>query len=118
MKIRLSGIYLIKNIEEDLFYIGLSTDIFSRWSTHYTHLKINKHSSSEFQSLFNRSNLTDWTFSILEVSSETEFRKKSGLKGMALKKAFRDYLVSRERFWMSQYEKSKSLNADNKFFLN
>lgn len=116
MKIKVSGIYMIQNKSTGLYYIGLSTDIFSRWQSHYTQLKIKKHSSQRFQDLFNKTPFTDWSFNILEVVSESVFRQTSDVPRKKLKSAYKSYLLERERHWMSMYEKSFCLNQDDKFF--
>lgn len=116
MKIKLSGIYIITNKSTKQYYIGMSTDIFARWSSHYSHLKIHKHTSPKFFELWNKSNPTDWSFEILEVVSITEYKLVTSFKGSRLTTEFRKHLVSREKWWMGQYPKCFSLNHNDKFF--
>lgn len=115
LKIKLAGIYMIKI--GDYYYIGKSLDILSsRWQTHYTLLKLNKHHSPLLQEKFNEFGVISMTFSILEYISITEFKKVSKTKGKELNKMFNRYLLQREKFWMSQYSVNFCLNKDNKYF--
>lgn len=114
-KIKLASIYKIEHIS-GYYYIGLSIDTFSRWSNHYTTLKLNNHSSTNLQNLFNSTRIEDWTFSILEYISITDHRKETGLKGKSLNDSFRKHLLKREKYWMSQYSINFALNKDNKHF--
>lgn len=114
--IQMAGIYKIENIKTGYYYIGLSVDIFSRWSSHYSSIKTNKHSSTAFTKHWNDTEPQDWQFIILEYISLTEYRKEHGLKGKALKDSFRKHLISKEREWMSKYSINYSLNKDNKYF--
>ena len=116
MKIKLSGIYCIKHPETELLYIGKSLDIFSRWSSHYTNLYINKHSSTRLLELFNTHPVTEFQFSVLEYCSKTDFKKEHNYKGKELNKQFNKYLHSRERYHMSLYSSQLALNKNNKQF--
>ena len=117
MKKKFAGIYSITSRSTGLIYIGLSTDIFSRWSSHFTHLLLQKHSSKRFQELWNTLPKEDWIFQILEVMSLSEWRVESGLKGKKLELSFKRELIRRERVWMGKYSREWVLNADTKYFL-
>ena len=71
--IKMAGIYKIENIQTGYYYIGLSVDIFNRWSSHYTSIKSNKHSSPLLTKHWNETEPQDWRFSILEYISITEY---------------------------------------------
>ena len=117
----MAGIYKIENIKTGYYYIGLSVDIFSRWSSHYTSIKTNKHSSTAFMQHWNETEPSQWIFSILEYVSLTEWKialKNEGnqLKGKALKDSFRKHLIKKEREWMKKYSINLALNKDSKYF--
>ena len=116
IKIKLSGIYKIEHIDSGMVYIGKSLDIFSRWSSHYTNIKFQKHTSILLQQYLTEYPLESFSFMVLEYVSKTEYKKQSKLKGKAFNKQFNTYLHSRERYWMSQYDIKLSLNKNNKQF--
>jgi hypothetical protein len=115
IKIKCGGIYKIEH-QSGYYYVGLSSDCMSRWSSHYTALKLNKHSSPKFQQLWNKSEPSEWFFSILEWVSITEFKKVSQIKGKKAEIEFRKLLLSKEREWMMKFSKNWCLNADDKHF--
>lgn len=114
-QIKLAGIYKIEHIT-GYYYIGLSVDIFNRWSSHYTNIKNLKHSSTEFQTLWVNSKPSDWSFSILEYVSITEYKKQSQKRGKSLDADFRKYLLKLEKQWMFKYSINYCLNKDKKHF--
>jgi hypothetical protein len=115
VQIKIAGIYKIEHIS-GYYYIGLSVDIFSRWSSHYINIKTMKHSSTEFQSLWLNSKPSDWSFCILEYVSITEYKNLSKMKGKSLQTNFRRHLLKLEKQWMSKYSINYSLNKDKKHF--
>jgi hypothetical protein len=115
IKIKLCGIYKIEHIS-GYYYLGLSKSILDRWQSHYTDIKISKHSSTELQNLFKSTRIEDWTFSILEHISVSDLKKEIGLKGLEFDKYLRRHLLNREKWWMSQYSVNFSLNKNNKNF--
>jgi hypothetical protein len=114
LKVKLSGIYKISI--GDFYYIGKSVDTFSRWSSHYTLLKLNKHHSPELQSKFNELGIASLTFSILEYVSITEYKKVSQMKGKELKTQFNRHLFNLEKKWMKSHSNNFALNKNNKDF--
>ena len=112
---KISGIYCIQHIS-GYYYIGMSVDVFSRWSNHYTDIKNNKHSSTEFMELWNTTEPPEWTFSILEYVSITEHKKTSQMKGKALEKSFRTLLLKKEKEWMKKHSINWALNKNKKHF--
>lgn len=67
--------------------------------------------------LWNSTEPPEWTFSILEYHSLTEFKSiNPELKGTELKKQFNRYQLAREKIVMKQYSINYSLNKDNKHF--
>jgi predicted GIY-YIG superfamily endonuclease len=116
IKVKLGGIYIITHEPSEKFYIGMSIDIFSRWGSHYTSIKKASHSSTEFMKLFFDSNISDWSFRIIESHSFTKYKNDNKLKGQCAVSAFRTFLLSREKYIMSQYSKNFCLNKNNKWF--
>jgi hypothetical protein len=115
-RIKIGGIYKIEHIS-GYYYIGMSIDIFSRWSSHYNSIKIGKHSSPLFVSLFLSSRIEEWTFTILEYSSTTEFKKTASWKNnKEFETAYRRWLCLRERHHMSTHSKNFALNANKRYF--
>ena len=115
-KICLSGIYLISYKPSGQFYLGMSVSILDRWSSHYTDIKMKKHSSIKFMELFNSTRPEDWKWEIIEYVSKTEFKKSSGLKGKELETYFRRHLLKREKHHMSLHSINMALNKSNKHF--
>lgn len=116
IKVKLSGIYIITHEPSGKFYIGMSRDVLTRWSSHYTDIKTASHSSPLFMNLFLQTDITEWSFRIIESHSFTKFKKDNGLVGQKAVSAFRTFLLGREKDVMSRYSKSFSLNRDNKHF--
>lgn len=115
IKIKLGGIYKIEHIS-GYYYIGMSVDIFSRWSNHYTDIITGKHSSTELKELWLKTKPSEWTFSILEYVSITEYKKISQMKGKSLENGFRTFLLKKEKEWMSKYSVNFSLNKNKRYF--
>jgi len=116
IKVKLSGIYIITHEPSGKYYIGMSRDIFSRWGSHYGSIKTAAHSSTSFMNLFLQSDITDWSFRILESHSFTKYKKDNSLSGQAAVSAFRTFLLTREKYVMSLYSKNFCLNKNNKHF--
>ena len=112
---KLAGIYKIEH-NTGMYYIGMSVDIFGRWSSHYHTIKLKKHSSVAFMELWNATIATEWTFSVLEVCSLSEFRYTNKLVGKASVQPFRSHLLRREKWQMSQHSITYALNKANKHF--
>ncbi len=115
-RIKIAGIYKIEH-QTGFYYIGKSSDIFSRWGSHYSSIKIKKHSSTSFMNLWNSTEPPEWTFSILEYHSLTEFKSiNPELKGAELKKQFNRHQLAREKIIMKEYSINYSLNKNNRYF--
>jgi hypothetical protein len=114
-KVKIGGIYKIEHIS-GYYYIGMSVDIFSRWSNHYSDIKKMKHSSIDFMNLWNSSEPSDWSFSILEYVSITEYKKVSQMKGKSLENSFRTLLLKKEKEWMNKHSINYSLNKNKRYF--
>ena len=70
------GIYRILNTKTGQHYIGQSIDVFGRWNGHLAGLLTHTHHCVKFQAAFHRAQLSDWTFSILEVCTKEELKRK------------------------------------------
>lgn len=63
---KITGIYMIKNMTNGHTYIGSSKDIKSRWYQHKHKLKHNKHENDHLQKAWNKYGGDAFVFSILE----------------------------------------------------
>lgn len=116
IKIKLGGIYIITHEPSGRYYIGMSRDIFSRWGSHYTSIKQASHSSPDFTNLFLSTDITEWSFRVLESHSFTKYKKDNGIRGQEAVNSFRRFLLLREKEVMRSYSKNFCLNKDNKNF--
>lgn len=81
-KNKIQGIYAIRNLISGRVYVGSSVYIQSRWHCHTSALRRNKHHSKPLQSSWNKHGQEAFTFSILELVSDSE------------------RMVQREQYWM------------------
>lgn len=116
VKVKLSGIYIIKHEPSERYYIGMSRDIYARWGSHYGDIKTASHSSTDFMNLFLQTDISEWSFRVLESHSFTKYKRDNGLRGQAAVNAFRTFLLGREKEVMSRYSKNFCLNKNNKHF--
>jgi predicted GIY-YIG superfamily endonuclease len=116
IKIKCAGIYLITYKPTGHFYLGCSVSIFDRYSSHYTDIKMKKHSSTKFMDLFNSTKPEDWKWEIIDYISKSDFKREFGLKGKELDNQFRKHLLKREKYQMGLYSINLSLNKNNKNF--
>ena len=114
--IKCGGIYKIENTKTGFYYIGMSVDIFSRWSSHYSSIKTGKHSSPDLIKHWNNTEPPDWQFSILEYVSITEYRKEHQIKGKALEASFRKHLLKLEKIHMANHSINFALNKNKRYF--
>lgn len=66
----LSGIYTITNIENNKLYIGKTKNFYTRWSSHISNLRKNKHTSRHLQKAWNKYGENSFIFEILEECEE------------------------------------------------
>lgn len=114
-KIKCGGIYIIEI--GDYFYLGKSTNVWERWSNHYTSLKLGKHHSPKLQEKFNEFGVEKMTFRVLEYISITEFALSNNMKkGKVLTSSYNKYLLMKEKEWMNKFSKNYALNNYDKWF--
>ena len=75
----ISGVYFIKNNVNGKVYVGSSSNIYRRWTTHKRELKHKKHHSVKLQNSFNKYGCDAFSYLLAESSKCT--------KDMALKEA-------------------------------
>lgn len=115
IKIKLAAIYKIEH-KTGYYYIGMTIDFANRIGQHITNLKLKRHSSTKLQELWNTTKPEEWTFSILEYISLSEFKKTTQLKGKQLQNKFRRLLLNKEKEWMKQHSINWCLNKNDKNF--
>jgi predicted GIY-YIG superfamily endonuclease len=115
LKIKKAGIYKIEH-KSGYYYIGMSKDIFNRWQSHYTNFRLKKHSSTEFMELWNKTDASEWSFTIVKTLSQTDYKRESKLRGKAFDTYFRRLLLDTEKEIMSSYSVNYSLNKNKKHF--
>ncbi len=115
-KFKLAGIYRIKNIHTEELYIGYSTNIINRWSTHLTQLIQGNHHSPKLQQSYNKYGIEAFQFDILVSVSKTEFKEQTKLKGHQLEYQFRKRLLQLEKSQMAFFSVNLAFNENNKYF--
>lgn len=73
---KIKGIYQIKNIKNNIKYIGQSKDIIYRWREHLTSLQTNKHKNQYLQNSWNKNGIENFIFSILEICEVDKLNEK------------------------------------------
>jgi group I intron endonuclease len=91
--IMIKGIYQIKNNINNKLYIGSSKDILKRWNNHIVNLNNRTHHSYKLQSDWIKYNITDFSFSILEVVYDDS------------------KLLEKEQFYLDQYDIEDNYNV-------
>ena len=116
---KISGIYCIENLINGKKYIGLSNDIYKRWSNHLCELEGNYHHNIHLQNAWNKYGKAHFKFYILEECDETNLNIqeqfwinhyntfKSGYNRTIGGEGIRGYKLSKER----RYAISKSLTG-------
>lgn len=69
-----TGIYIIKNTETEMFYIGASLDYYRRISFHKSMLRNNKHTNKELQNDWNQYGKEKFIFRFIEDCVECDLR--------------------------------------------
>lgn len=90
MSIKISGIYIILNIDTQKAYIGQSNNVKYRWRKHKYELKSNIHFNSYLQNAYNKYGIDSFEFKILEECDQ-------------------DIIDEREQYYIDLY---KSLNRN------
>jgi hypothetical protein len=116
VKIKMAGIYSILHNPTGKIYIGMSVDIYGRWQSHYNQIRIGNHSSILLMELWTQTDPSEWSFSILEYVSISDYKIVSKMKGKALVNGFRTLLLKKEKEWMKKHSINFALNKNNKQF--
>jgi group I intron endonuclease len=93
-----SGVYIIKNCLNGFVYVGSSSNIKSRWYTHISDLKRNKHPNIFLQRAVNKYGFQNFLFEVIEEV-----------------KADKNELIEREQYWINLYD---SANQNKGYNLN
>lgn len=93
-KPKYSGIYGIRNKENNMIYVGLSINIHNRWIEHRYRLKTQIHSNTKLQNAWNKYGEDAFEFFVIERCSEEE-------------------IYEREKYWIKYYN-----SCDRKFGYN
>lgn len=72
----MKGIYKITDLTNNIFYIGSSINIHSRWKRHLNQLKNNNHSNFWLQKIYNCYGETNLRFEVLEVCDNLKDREQ------------------------------------------
>lgn len=73
---KISGIYCIKNKNNEKMYIGYSSNIYRRFYEHKNNLKNNKHENSYLQKSYNKYGEISFEFFIIESCEENEMKER------------------------------------------
>ena len=112
----MAGIYSIVHIPTGRIYIGMSVDIFTRWQSHYSQMRMGTHTSTALTYLWSQTEPSEWSFSVLEYISISEYKRVSQMTGKQLTNGFRTLLLKREKHHMKNHSINLSLNKNNKSF--
>src|ERR1035441_5309319 len=80
-----SGIYRIINTQNGQYYIGSAIRLAKRRTTHFSHLRRNKHSNMYLQRSYNMYGEQSFAFDIIEYCEK-------------------ERLIEREQFWIDSYK--------------
>lgn len=86
---KIAGIYLIKNTENNKVYVGSSKNIEGRFRVHKSRLRLNKHHSPHLQKSYNQ-NPNKFCYEIIEIINDI------------------DLLERREQYWVDFYKSFES----------
>lgn len=71
-----TGIYIIKNIETGMFYVGASRDYYRRISFHKSCLRLDKHSNKKLQNDWNQYGKEKFIFRFIEDCKEEDLKHR------------------------------------------
>ena len=91
----MTGIYVIKNLENGKKYIGQSSDLLFRKKSHFSLLKLKKHRNTHLQSAWNKYGEESFEFCVIEECRQ-------------------DVLDVREQAWISYYQSTDPKYGYNK----
>lgn len=98
------GVYQIRNVVNNMVYIGSSANIAVRWREHKYDLRMNKHRNKHLQNAYNKYGKDSFAYEVLEVISENE----------------KEYQFDREQYWIRLKEacnKKKGYNIQDEVLI-
>ena len=99
----MKGIYIIKNIITDNFYIGSSNNIHKRILEHFNNLKRNKHPNKYLQNSYNKYKIENFSYEILELCNDNVTKNE---------------LLNIEQSYISNYDFNKLFNLNENVHTN
>ena len=63
---KICGIYMIRNVENDMNYIGCAIDIDKRWKNHMYLLKNGVHKNKRLQNVYNKYGKDIFEYSVIQ----------------------------------------------------
>lgn len=88
MNDNIKGIYQIKNVVNNKFYIGSSNNIPIRWRQHKNHLNKNKHYNKYLQNSWNKYGQENFKFEIIELVDDEDLLFSAEQKWMNKTKSY------------------------------
>ena len=99
-----TGVYQIRNIINEMVYIGSSIDIATRWREHEYDLRTNQHRNKHLQNAYNKYGKDAFVYEVLEILKENQ----------------KDEQFEREQYWINRKEacnKSKGYNIQSEVLI-
>lgn len=93
-RLRRAGVYMISNRVTDEIYIGSSFDMFKRWNTHLSAIRLGKHACKRMSAIYAESGY-DHPFDLFQISVLEETV----------------YVIDREDYWMKKLKPTLNKNA-------
>lgn len=115
--INVSGIYMIKNINNNKLYIGSSKNIAKRWERHKYDLNKNRHPNSHLQNAWNKYGKDSFIFEIVEKCKEEDLIIREELNISILSPQYNKISIINGQIIFSEESKNRmSESAKKKIF--
>jgi len=69
---KLNGIYIIKSLIDDRFYIGSATNLYKRFGRHLSQLRKNDHFNIKLQNFYNKYGEENLSFELIKIVKESK----------------------------------------------
>lgn len=102
-----SGIYKIKNLINNKFYIGSAVSLLSRYHTHKNNLVYNKHTNKHLQSAINKYGIENFKFEVVEECSKDVILEREQYYIDTLKPVYNKCLIAGNSFGIKRSEEYK-----------